>query len=180
MNDSHDLYIESEINGKFSKAWVKRMTDYIGSDEKRLGILMNIFLRGNYIHTQKAAWILSECGKNYPSLIIPYFRDFIEKLQEPLTLESVKRNIVRIWQYIAIPNEYIGEVYDICFDFLHTNAATVIKIYSMYVCCSIAKRIPELKVELQLTIEDIVLKNQGGSGAIRSSGKKILKELKKK
>ena len=103
MPDFQDLDIESEINRDFSKAQVTRIAGYIGADTDRFAVLMNIFLRGQYINTQKAGWVLSECADEYPFLIIPYFRNFIQKLQEPFASDSVKRNIIRVWQYVDIP-----------------------------------------------------------------------------
>jgi hypothetical protein len=175
-----DLDIENEINREFSKVQVSKIANYIGADEERFAILMNVFLRGQYIHTQKAGWVLSECADEYPFLIIPYFRNFIQKIQEPMASDSVKRNIIRVWQYVDIPEEYVDDIYTICFGFILSNEAIAIRAFSMTVCCNIAKRIPELKPELRLIIEDVLMKNQDGSAAISSRGKKILKELKKK
>lgn len=180
MADFQDLDIVSEINKDFSKAQVTRIANYIGADKERFGILMSVFLKGLYINTQKAGWVLSECADNYPFLVIPYFRNFIQKLQEPFTSDSVKRNIVRVWQYVDIPDEYIDEIYDICFRFLNSNEAIAIKVFSMTVCHHIACKIPELKTELRLAIEDVLIKNQDGSAAILSRGKKTLADLKKK
>lgn len=180
MADFQNLNIESEIAKDFSKAQVSKIADYISADGERFASLMNIFLRGQYINTQKAGWVLSECAEKYPLLIIPYFRNFIQKIQEPMASDSVKRNIVRVWQYVPIPDEYLDDIYNICFGFLHSNEAIAIKVFSMTVCCNIAKRIPELKSELRLIVEDLLMKNQDGSAAINSRGQKILKELKKK
>ncbi|MBA4852590.1 hypothetical protein [Emticicia sp. BO119] len=180
MPDFQDLDIESEINRDFSKAQVTRIAGYIGADTDRFAVLMNIFLRGQYINTQKAGWVLSECADEYPFLIIPYFRNFIQKLQEPFASDSVKRNIIRVWQYVDVPDEYIDDIYDICFGFINSNEAIAIRVFSMTVCYNIARKIPELKHELRLIVEDMLMKNQDGSAAIISRGKKILTDLKKK
>ncbi|RYU96787.1 hypothetical protein [Emticicia agri] len=180
MPDFQELDIENEINREFSKERVTKIASYIGADTERFAILMNIFLRGQYVNTQKAGWILSECAENYPLLIIPYFRNLIQKLQEPFATDSVKRNIVRVWQFVNIPDEYIDDIYDICFGFINSHEAIAIRVFSMTVCYNIARKIPELRHELRLTIEDVLLKNQDGSAAIISRGNKILKDLKKK
>jgi hypothetical protein len=180
MINFQGLDIENEINREFSKAQVTKIANYIGADEERFAILVNIFLRGQYIHTQKAGWVLSECADSYPFLIIPYFRNFIQKIQEPMASDSVKRNIVRVWQYIDIPDEYIDDIYGICFSFINSNEAIAIRVFSMTVCYHIARKIPELKQELRLIVEDVLMKNQDGSAAILSRGKKILTDLKKK
>jgi len=172
--------IEKELAHKFSKARVKHIADLIGADEERFAELMRVFLNGEYGLTQKAAWVLSECADCYPFLIIPYFRCFINKLHEAEASDSVKRNIVRVWQYVAIPEEYIGEVYDLCYEYLNSTEAIAVRAFSITVCHNIARQLPELKPELKLTLEDLLMKNQDGSPAIKSRAKKILAQLKKK
>ncbi|WP_259016257.1 hypothetical protein [Emticicia fluvialis] len=174
------MNIEKELTLQFSKTRVKHIADIIGADEERFAVLMRIFLQGTYVLTQKAAWVLSECAVRHPFLIIPYFRRFIDKLHEADASDAVKRNVIRVWQYTDIPEEYTGEVYDICFGYLNSNEAIAIRAFSVTVCYNIARKLPELKPELRLTLEDLLLKNQDGSPAIKSRGKKILAELKKK
>lgn len=171
--------ILNEINKEISKERVSQIAAYIEADQQQFATLMNIFLKGLYVTTQRAGWVLSECAIKNPNLVIPYFRNFIQKLQEPFAPDSVKRNIVRIWQFIDIPEEYEGDIYNICFGYLHSNEAIAVQVFSMTVCHHITRNIPELKTELRLAIEDIVMKNQDGSAAIKSRAKKILADLKK-
>lgn len=174
------MNIENELAHEFSKTRVKYIADTIGANEERFAELMRIFLRGTYQLTQKAAWVLSECANNHPFLIIPYFRKFIDKLHEADASDSVKRNIIRVWQYVDIPEEYIGEVYDICYGYLNSTETIAVRAFSVTVCHHIASQLPELRPELKLTIEDLLMKNQDGSPAIKSRAKKILAQLKKK
>ncbi len=174
------MNLHQEILREHSKENVKKITDYIGLDEDRFSELMNIFLQGDYITIQRSSWIVSECAESHPFFIAPYFKNLIDKLHEPNIHPSARRNIVRIWQFVEIPEEFIGEVYDICFRYLSDNEAIAVVVFSMTVCYNISKRIPELKPELCFMIEDVVLKQQYGSAAIRSRGNKILAKLKKK
>lgn len=169
-----------EILREHSKENVKKITDYIGLDEDRFAELMQIFLKGDYITIQRSSWIVSECAEAHPFFIAPYFKNLIDKLHEPNIHDSARRNIVRIWQFVEIPEEFIGEIYDICFRYLSGNEAIAVVVFSMTVCHNITKRVPELKSELSFMIEDLLLKHQYGSPAIRSRGNKILAQLKKK
>jgi len=148
-----------EIRREYSKANVNKIIDYIGTDEDLFAELMQVFLKGDYITTQRSSWIVSECAEFYPFLIKPYFRNLIDKLHEPNIHDSVRRNIVRIWQFIEIPEEFMGEVYDICFRYLTGNEAIAVVAFSMNVCLNISKHFPELKTELQVIIEDLLLKH---------------------
>jgi hypothetical protein len=176
------MNLHQEILQEHSKENVKKITDYIGLDEDRFAELMHIFLNGDYTTIQRSSWIVSECAEKYPFFIAPYFKNLIEKLHEPDIHPSARRNIVRIWQFVVIPEEYVGEVYDICFNYLSasTTEAIAVVVFSMTVCRNITKLIPELKPELCFMIEDVLMKHQFGSPAIKHRGKKILAELKKK
>ena len=174
------MNLYQEILREHSKANVNKTIDYIGSDEDRFAELMQIFLKGDYRTTQRSSWIVSECAEQYPFLIKPYFRSLIDKLKEPAIHGSVRRNIVRIWQFVEIPEEFMGEIYDVCFRYLTGNEAITVVAFSMTVCFRVAQHFPELKPELRVTIEDLLLKHQDGSAGINSRGKKVLAELKKK
>lgn len=174
------MNLHQEILREHSKENVKKITDYIGTDEDRFAELMQIFLKGDATTIQRSSWIVSECAELYPFLIKPYFKNLIDKLHEPNIHPSARRNIVRIWQFVEIPEEFIGEIYDICFRYLTGNEAIAVVVFSMTVCLNITKHFPELKIELQVTIEDLLLKQQNGSAGINSRGKKVLAELKKK
>ncbi len=174
------MNLRHQILQELTKANVNKMTDYVGADEERFAELVQIFLNGDYITTQRSSWILGECVSNYPFLIHPFFKDFFNKLHEPNIHPSARRNIVRIWQFIQIPEKYLGEVYDTCFRYLSSNEAIAVIVFSMTVCHNITKQIPELKSDLQFMIEDLLQKHQHGSAAIKSRGSKILTDLKKK
>ena len=174
------MNLHQEILGEHSKENVKKITDYVGTDEDRFAELMQIFLKGDATTIQRSSWIVSECAELYPFLIKPYFKNLIDKLHEPNIHPSARRNIVRIWQFVEIPEEFIGEIYDVCFRYLTGNEAIAVVVFSMTVCLNITKYFPELKTELRVTIEDLLLKQQNGSAGINSRGKKVLAELKKK
>lgn len=174
------MNLHQEILREHSKANVNKITAYIGTDEERFAELMQIFLKGDSTTIQRSSWIVSECAEEYPFFIAPYFKDLIDKLHESNIHPSARRNIVRIWQFVEIPEEFMGEVYDICFRYMTGNEAIAVVVFSMTVCLNITKHLPELKTELRVTIEDLLLKHQNGSAGINSRGKKVLAELKKK
>ena len=174
------MNIQEEISKEHSKTQVQKIARYIGADEILFAELIKIFLTGDVISTQRSSWILSECATVNPILISPYFKEFINKLHQTGIHDAAKRNIVRIWQEVPISEQYIGEIYDICLSYLTDNEAVAIKAFAMTVCYNITRQIPELKPELHFIIENLLLKHQHGSAAIRSRGKKILAEMKKK
>ena len=171
------MNIKEELLKEHSKNQTSKIVRYIGNDKTLFKELMELFFKEEYRVVQRAAWVVSCCGIKYPELIEPYFKKMLDKLKEPNIHNAVKRNIVKVWEEIEIPDELSGEVYDICFGYLQSLQEPIaVKAFSMTVLEKICLTYPELKNELKQTIEDML---PFGSAGIRARGKKILKHLSK-
>lgn len=169
------------LQQRYSKVNITKITNWIGVDSQRFDQLVQLFLQDDYVTAQQASWVLSHCIEAYPSLIEPYYEVFISKIEDDNLSDTAKRNIIRMWQFADIPDTFQGAIYDICFRYLSSTEAVAIIAFSITVCYNISLKIPELKTELRLTLEDLLLKHQeGGSPAIKSRAKNILAKMKKK
>ena len=136
---------------------------------------MILFFNGEYRITQRAAWIVHYCADNYPGLIEPYLAKLVDNLFNDKIHVAVKRNTLRILQYIDIPEKLLGRVAEICFNFLASGVEPVaVKAFSMTVLYNITLKEPELANELKLHIEQLL---PFGSAGIKSRGRKILAKL---
>ncbi len=168
--------LPQEISTLNNKTQAQKIADYIGSDPQRFDTLMAVFYAGPYRLTQKAAWAMGHCVNKYPALILPHFSKMIKALRNSSS-DAVKRNTIRAWQFVAIPDEYLDDVTDLCFTFLGSQQEPVaIKVFSMSVLLNIVRKIPELKNELRIIIEDQM---PYGSAGFCSRGNKVLKALEK-
>jgi len=159
-----------------SKAQCNRIVEYIGTDKDRFKELVDVFITANYRINQRAAWPLSYCVEYNPELIKPHLKKLIHNLKRPDLHNAVKRNTVRLLQFISIPKSLQGVAAQVCFDFLQNRTeAIAVRVFSMTVLANIAKDQPALKSELKITIEDNM---HYGSAGFVSRGRKILKELK--
>lgn len=159
-----------------SKKHALELADYIGKDKNRFDELMQLFFGGNYLVTQRSAWVVSMCCDQNPFLITPYLEKLVLNLRNDVH-DAVKRNTVRILQTVELPNELLGEAADVCFQLLSSRSEPVaVKVFSMTVLLNIVKRVPELKNELKIIIEDQI---PHGSPGFLSRGKKTLKALQK-
>ncbi len=95
--------LESEILKEHSKRQMVRIAKWVGNDRKRFKQLMDLFLHGEFRVTQRAAWIISECYELNPQLVIPWLPAMIKKMQEPGVHDAVRRNVVRLLQFVEIP-----------------------------------------------------------------------------
>lgn len=146
--------LEAEILEEHSKRQAVRIASWIGTDRTRFRQLMGLFLKGEYRTTQRSAWIVNLCADKHPLLIRPYLKQMITRMQEPGVHDAVKRNVIRILQFIPIPDKLLGEVTSVCFEYLSSpNEPIAVRVFSMTVLANIAKKEPDLKNELRLTIQ---------------------------
>jgi len=170
------MSLREEILKEHSKPHTVYLSKKIGPNQEAFDELMDLFLKGEYQVKQRAAWILSHCFDDHPWLINKHIEALILNLQNDVH-DAVKRNTVRVLQFVDIPEKLLGTAADICFSFLNSSKEPVaVKAHSMTILLNIVKKFPELKVELKLSIEDQL---PFGSAGIKSRGNKILKALDK-
>ena len=99
-----------EVLREHSKAMTYRIVTYVGNDPDRFGELVKAFLEGPYRVTQRSGWPLSYCVEHHPKLIRPHLRRIIKNLETPGLHDSVKRNTIRLLQFIDVPKSLQGAV----------------------------------------------------------------------
>ncbi len=88
----------------------------------------------------------------------------------------MKRNTVRVLQDIEIPDNLKGILAEKCFEFLTSNQEPVaVRVFSMTILANMAKKLPDLKKELSIIIEDQM---PFASAGFISRGTKVLKQIK--
>lgn len=166
-----------ELQKDFNKATCDRIVTYVGNDQERFSVLVDAFLNSEYRITQRAAWPLSYSVKKHPQLIEPHLKKIITNLKKLKLPDAVKRNTVRLLQFIEIPKSLHGITLNNCFKLLHGKKEPVaIKVFSMTVLANLTREYPELKGELIAIIEDQM---PYASAGFVSRGKKVLRQLRK-
>lgn len=159
-----------------SASQANKIARYVGKDPARFAALVAVFLEGPYRVTQRASWPLSKCVEKHPELIKPHLRLLLKKLKEPDLHPAVRRNAMRLLQFIHVPKNLQGMVADIGFSYLSdTREPVAVRVFAMTVLANMAKEIPELKNELIVMIEDQL---PYSSAAFISRGRKTLKMLR--
>ncbi|MEQ8244521.1 hypothetical protein [Fulvivirga sp.] len=166
--------IKKELLFEHSKSQALKISNYIGNDQNRFDELMILFFDTEYRVTQRAAWVVSHCADKYPELIEPYIEPMILNLKKDITV-AVQRNTLRVLQEKEMPNTIIGDAADICFKILESAKEPIaVKVFAMTLLANICKKVPELKNELKILIEDQL---PYGSAGFKSRANKILKKL---
>jgi hypothetical protein len=153
------------------------IASHIGDNQKAFDALVKIFLNDEYRVVQRAAWALSYCGTAYPSLLKKHFRSLIDNLDRPGLHDAVKRNTLRVFEDVEIPEKYLGKLVDHCFRFLNsTTEAIAIKAFSITILVNACERYPELRDEVKPLLCELL---NHDAPAIISRAKKGLKLLGK-
>lgn len=169
------MNIRAEILKGYSRAQVNKIVDYVGNDPARFKVLVEVYLKGPYRITQRAAQPLTYCAERNPALVRPHLKTLLDHLMKPGVHDAAKRNTIRLLQFIEIPKPLQGKVAGLCFGYLQNRKeAVAIRVFSMTVLAAIAANNPALKPELKMLIEDQL---HYGSCAFISRARKVLKSL---
>lgn len=164
-----------EILREHSKEQCNKIVKWVGNSQQRFDELFHLFLTGEYRVTQRAAWPISYCVEIHPAFIKKNFAKLISNLQRPNRHNAVKRNTVRLLQYVDIPKKLQGRVMDICFGYVASpGEAVAVKAFSLTVLGNLAKLYPDIIPEIKLLIEE-QLPNQ--TAAFKSRAKHFLTEI---
>ena len=164
-----------EILREHSKEQCNKIVKWVGNSQQRFDELFHLFLTGEYRVTQRAAWPISYCVEMHPAFIKKNFTKLISNLQRPNRHNAVKRNTVRLLQYVDIPKKLQGRVMDICFGYVASpEEAVAVKAFSLTVLGNLAKLYPDIIPEIKLLIEE-QLPNQ--TAAFKSRAKHFLTEI---
>lgn len=149
------MKLRETILKEHSKANCMRIVKWIGSDQKRFDELFYLFLHDEYRVVQRAAWPVSYCVEEHPGFIKKHFSRLIKNLEKKGIHDAVKRNSVRLLQYVSIPEKFHGQVMDLCFRYISSPTEPVaIKAFSLTILQNLAKQYPEIINELRLIIEE--------------------------
>lgn len=167
--------LTNEIEREHSRKMAMKVVRYVGNDPKRFRELINLFLAGPYRVTQRASWPLSLCVEQQPDLVTTHLNSLLDFLKLPGNHPGVKRNTLRMLQFVVIPKRLHGKVADICFRILQTNDEPVaIKVFAMSALARVVQHHPELGNELRVILEDQL---PYGSPGYISRARKVLREI---
>lgn len=168
------MNLREEILKEHSKAQCAKIVQWVDDSKQRFNELFTLFINDEYRVTQRAAWSVSYCVAAHPEFIKSNIGKLIKNLQKPGLHDAVKRNSIRLLQYIDIPEKYQGDVMNTCFQYLENpGEAVAIKAFSLTVLSNLARQYPEIIPEVKILIED-QLPHQ--SAAFKVRAKAFLKQ----
>jgi len=168
--------ISEHLSGPVNKVNAERIAEGILKGDFNLEDLMLCFFSEDMRLCQSASWAVTKIADSHPELLYPYLEKMIDNLNKPVH-DAIVRNTVRTWQFMDIPEDYLGIIYDNSYELLaDPQRAVAIRVFAMTVCTNIAQHFPELGTE----IKEIILEYWDHSTAAwRGRGKRELKRLEK-
>jgi len=169
------MKLREEILKEHSKAQCRKIVHWIGGNQQRFDELFSLFLNDEYRVVQRAAWPLSYSAVQHPALIKKHFARLIGNLRKPGISVAVKRNTIRLLQYVEIPEKFHGDVVNTCFHYINSPCeAAAVKAFSLTVLQNLARQYPDIINEIRVVIEE---RWENETSAFRSRAKKLLKEF---
>jgi hypothetical protein len=164
--------LRNQLLRAHSKENCNTIVAWVGNNQNRFDELFALFVGDEKRIVQTSSWPLSYCVEAHPILIKKHFAVLLKNLERQNQHEAVKRHTLRILQCIDIPKKHHGAVMNMCFDFIQNIAEKPsVKVFSLIVLENLAKQYPDIKAELDLTIETQMPFESAG---FKSRAKKIL------
>jgi hypothetical protein len=169
------MKLRETILKEHSKANCMRIVKWVGDDQERFDELFGLFLNDEYRVVQRAGWPVSYCVEEHPGFIQKHFVKLLKNLNKKGIHDAVKRNSIRLLQYVSIPEKFHGEVMNVCFKYISSpTEAVAIKAFSITVLQNLARQYPEIINEIKLVIEE---RWDYETIAFKTRAKKLLKEF---
>ena len=169
------MNIKTALLKEHSKKQCAKIVKWVGHDQKRFDELFNLFLHDEYRVVQRAGWPISYCVEDHPAFIQKHFPKLLKNVEKKGIHDAVKRNTVRLLQYVDIPKRFHGQVMELCFKYISShNEAVAIKAFSITVLHNLAKQYPEIINEIKLIIEE---RWDHETIAFKTRARKLLNEM---
>lgn len=169
------MNIRTALLKEHSKKQCARIVKWVGSDQKKFDELFDLFLNDEYRVVQRAGWPISYCVQANPAFIKKHFSKLLKNLHKKGIHDAVKRNTVRLLQYVDIPEKFCGQVMEICFQYISSpTEAVAVKAFSITVLQNLSKQYPEILNEIKLVVEE---RWDHETVAFKSRAKKLFKSL---
>jgi len=167
--------LRDEILKEHSRKQAQKIADWVGNDKKRFSKLIDLFLHDEYRVVQRSAYPISIISDKHPELAEANIGLMVKRLYDKDTHVAVRRNVIRILQFIEIPKNLHAKVLNFCMQYLQDpNEPIAVRCFSMTVLARLSKQYPALNNEIVQVINSSV-KNPTSGMKVRI--RRVLKEL---
>lgn len=152
MNHS-DFFLELKHNlpvstGDDRKKWAQ----YMDTENVDLNDLSKLFDEDKKV-VSRFMWLLSEVGAVSPLKLLEYL-PFVLSIQEKIQYQGIEATLANLWLISGVPEENEAAAIELLFNWIQSPKFNVTtKSRSIKVLKVLAKKYPELKNEIELSIQ---------------------------
>ncbi len=170
------MTLKADLEREYSAVNSKRLAVYIEKNKHKTAELMALYSGEDQELAKRASWVLQHLHNIAPQQCVPFQNLIIKSLRKTTIHDAVKRSGLRTLANQKIDPENLGELAELCFNFLNSmKEAVAIKVHAMEILKNIVKDVPELKEELLFSIEEQLPFQSSG---FKNRANKIIKFLK--
>ena len=172
------MNLRQELLREHSARQTRRLTDYASAHPTALAELLQLFWYGAARERQLAADVLGWVGERRPRWLVPHLPGLLAAAQPaPDQHPAVRRAVVRVLQFVPVPEEWQALAFDTCLALLQNPAEPIaIRAYALTAATRLAAPFPELAAELVACIEFLL--STSPSAALHSRAARALPKLR--
>ncbi len=171
-----DLTFEKYLSFDSSKANLDFVVELVGNDITKFKKLMDLALNASPIVAMRAAHVAERISRANTEMITPYI-DIILSQFFSFKHQGQKRAFTKAFSRLHFTEDQLGRVVDICFNCIDNPKESIaVQAFSMEILFNTSLKIPELRNELQLILEE---RMDEGSPGWKSRARNYLHQLAK-
>jgi hypothetical protein len=159
-----------------SKEYVTNVVNQIGNNKVLFEDLLDCLTSKDEVLQFRASWALSIFYDNGYSIVKDYAFNYMDVIENH-DVKGVKRTILRIFQWIPIPENIQGRLTDYSFRVAaNPKESIAVRAFSLQILYNMYLVYPELKNEIKLICNEMKI---NGSGGLKNRATKIDNFLQK-
>lgn len=163
------------LQRRLPKDETQKLAEKIGDDPALFAEAWKLAIAEDDKVSPRAAWLIDHLLEVHPTLLKPHLESAVAELAHPSHHNGVHRILAKVLSPQDIPGHLQGKLFGVCRDhLLNPDTAVAIKVHCMEIAAKLVQPYPELREELITIIE---MQMAGGTPAIRSRGRKVLRKL---
>ncbi|MDP3463412.1 MAG: hypothetical protein Q8S18_11535 [Bacteroidales bacterium] len=158
-----------------SKSYFNMLAGLLQSRTELVSEVLTVIGSGKGKDPERASWLLSNLWDIDSEVLRPFQHELIRLLLSARS-DSVRRNLLRIIDAYPLPDEQLGDLYDVCMAWMLSERFSIaVRCNAMQILYRICVIEPDLSDELVQRINDLLV---FGSAGFQSRGQKIIRLLK--
>lgn len=162
------MNIRERLAEKHSRDLTMSIVKFVGDDKERFKELVTLVLKEDNKIAHWAAWPMSYVANKYPQLLKPWISKLLDKLEDKTIHHGTRRNILRAFESIDIPEKLEGRAVDLFLkDIADPSHPPAITSFAITAATRICAKYPELVTELNLLLDPLRQRPQPASITVR-------------